>query len=163
MRSFFILRSVETILRRIRFVFRHDNVILMTAAAQDTDTKQIMEHRQNGRMRGYMDQVKIGKFIADLRKEKGLTQRELAETMGVSDKTISKWERGNGMPEMSMLMPLCRLLGINVNELLSGERLSDDSYSRKAEENIMNLIQENKKQNKRNVIGAVLTVVLPFL
>ncbi|MCH5340015.1 MAG: helix-turn-helix transcriptional regulator [Acetatifactor sp.] len=112
-----------------------------------------------------MDQVKIGKFIADLRKEKGLTQRELAETVGVSDKTISKWECGNGMPEMSMLMPLCRVLGINVNELLSGERLSDDSYSRKAEENIMNLIQEkeeSKRQSKKHVIGATLTVVLPI-
>ena len=123
-----------------------------------------MEHRQNGRMRGNMDQVKIGKFIADLRKEKGLTQRELAETMGVSDKTISKWECGNGMPEMSMLMPLCRVLGINVNELLSGERLSEDSYSRKAEENIMNLIQEKEERNrqsKRQVIGAVFTILLP--
>ena len=165
MRSFFILRFVETILRRIRFVFRFNNVIFTTAAAQDTDTKQIMEHRQHGRLRGYMDQVKIGKFIADLRKEKGLTQRELAETMGVSDKTISKWECGNGMPEMSMLMPLCKVLEINVNELLSGERLSEDSYSRKAEENIMNLIQEkedSKRQNKKHFIGAVLTVVLPI-
>lgn len=124
----------------------------------------MIEHRQNGRMRGNMDQEKIGKFIADIRKEKGLTQRELAETMGVSDKTISKWECGNGMPEMSMLMPLCQVLEINVNELLSGERLSEGSYSRKAEENIMHLIQEKeecKKQNKGNVIGATLTIVLP--
>ena len=74
-----------------------------------------------------MDQVKIGRFIAELRKEKSLTQRELAELMGVSDRTVSKWECGNGMPEMSMLMPLCQALQINVNELLSGERLSDDS------------------------------------
>ena len=113
-----------------------------------------------------MDQVKIGKFIAELRKEKSLTQRELAELMGVSDKTVSKWECGNGMPEMSMLMPLCQALQINVNELLSGERLSDDSYSRKAEENIMNLIQEsenNKQQNKRTIISAVLIIVFSLI
>ena len=113
-----------------------------------------------------MDQVKIGKFIAELRKEKSLTQRELAELMGVSDKTVSKWECGNGMPEISMLMPLCQALQINVNELLSGERLSDDNYSRKAEENIMNLIQEsenNKKQNKRTIISAVLIIVFSII
>ena len=113
-----------------------------------------------------MDQVKIGKFIAELRKEKSLTQRELAELMGVSDRTISKWECGNGMPEMSMLMPLCQALRINVNELLSGERLSDDSYSRKAEENIMSLIQEtenNKKQNKRTIINAALIIAFSLI
>lgn len=113
-----------------------------------------------------MDQVKIGKFIAELRREKELTQRELAELMGVSDRTVSKWETGNGMPEMSMLMPLCQALQINVNELLSGERLSDDSYSRKAEENIMNLMQEtekHKKQNRRTIINAVLIIILSFI
>lgn len=106
-----------------------------------------------------MDQVKIGKFIADLRKEKKMTQKELAETIGVSNKAVSKWENGNGMPEMSILMPLCQVLQINVNELLSGERLSEDSYSRKAEENIMNLMQEkeeNKKKNKKDILSAVL-------
>ena len=96
-----------------------------------------------------MDQVKIGRFIAELRKEKGMTQRELANDIGVSDKTISKWECGSGMPEMSSLMPLCQALQINVNELLAGERLSHDNYSQKAEENIMNLIQENRKQRKK--------------
>lgn len=113
-----------------------------------------------------MDQVKIGKFIAELRREKELTQRELAELMGVSDRTVSKWETGNGMPEMSMLMPLCQALQINVNELLSGERLSDDSYSRKAEENIMNLMLEtekHKKQNRRTIINAVLIIILSFI
>ena len=108
-----------------------------------------------------MDQVKIGNFIADLRKEKKMTQKELAETIGVSNKAVSKWENGNGMPEMSILMPLCQVLQINVNELLSGERLSENSYSQKAEENIMNLMQEkedNKKQNKKDILGAVLVL-----
>ena len=108
-----------------------------------------------------MDQVKIGNFIADIRKEKKMTQKELAEAIGVSDKAISKWECGKGMPEVSMLMPLCQELQINVNELLSGGRLSEDSYSQKAEENIMNLMQEkeeSKKKNKKDILGAVLVL-----
>ncbi len=69
-----------------------------------------------------MDQLKIGKFIAEERKSKEFTQRELADKLGISDKTISKWERGNGFPEISLLLPLCKELEITVNELLSGER-----------------------------------------
>ena len=70
-----------------------------------------------------MDQKKIGIFIASLRKEKGYTQNQIAEMMGISEKTISKWECGNGLPEVSLMLPLCDLLGISVNELLLGERL----------------------------------------
>ena len=79
-----------------------------------------------------MDQVKVGGFIAELRKEKGLTQKQLAEQIGVSDKTISKWECGNGLPEMSSIPVLCEALGINMNELLSGERLAEEVYSKKS-------------------------------
>lgn len=110
-----------------------------------------------------MDQVKIGRFIADIRKEKNMTQRQLAEVVGVSDKAVSKWENGNGMPEMATLMPLCQVLEISVNELLSGEMLSHDDYSQRAEENIMHLIQEkeeSKKENKQEVINAIATLVL---
>ena len=82
-----------------------------------------------------MDQIKTGKFIAEERKNKKLTQRQLAEILNISDKTISKWETGNGFPEISLLQPLCRALDISVNELLSGERLSEDEYKKKAEEN----------------------------
>lgn len=100
-----------------------------------------------------MDQEKIGKFIAVLRKEKGLTQARLAESLGVSDKTVSKWECGKGMPELAVLLPLCGALGISVNELLSGMRLnSHGDYSKKAEENMMELIrhvEENKKEERR--------------
>lgn len=70
-----------------------------------------------------MDQKKIGKFIAALRKEKKLTQKEVAERLGISEKTISKWECGNGLPEVVYMEPLCDILGITVNELLSGEHL----------------------------------------
>lgn len=74
-----------------------------------------------------MDQIKIGKFIADERKRKGYTQKQLSEKLAISDKTISKWERGNGFPEVSLLLPLCNELEITVNELLSGERVSEES------------------------------------
>ena len=75
-----------------------------------------------------MDQIKTGKFIADERKKKGYTQRQLAEQLGISDKTISKWERGNGFPEISLLLPLCNELDLSVNELLTGERISETEY-----------------------------------
>ena len=84
-----------------------------------------------------MDQVKTGRFIAARRRSLGLTQRELAEKLSVSDKTVSKWECGNGLPEVSLMLPLCELLGINVNELLTGEMLDDASYKAHAEENMM--------------------------
>ena len=75
-----------------------------------------------------MDQIKIGIFIAEERKAKKYTQRELADKLSISDKTISKWERGNGFPEVSLLLPLCNELEITVNELLSGERLQEMDY-----------------------------------
>ncbi|MBS7194140.1 MAG: helix-turn-helix transcriptional regulator [Clostridiales bacterium] len=89
-----------------------------------------------------MDQIKIGKFIADERKRKGYTQKQLSEKLEISDKTISKWERGNGFPEVSLLLPLCNELEITVNELLSGERVSEEDYLKKAEENMVNLVRE---------------------
>lgn len=109
-----------------------------------------------------MDQIKIGTFIAQERRQKGYTQRELAERLGISDKTISKWETGNGFPEISLLLPLCAELEINVNELLSGERLSERDYQKKAEENMMNLVQEAQESKKKIILSgmvAALTVV----
>ena len=95
-----------------------------------------------------MDQIKIGKYIKEKRKSMSLTQRELADKLNISDKTISKWECGNGMPDFNLLNPLCDMLGISVNELLAGEDISSDTYADKAEENIMSLIKENEKQKK---------------
>lgn len=92
-----------------------------------------------------MDQIKIGKFISEKRKKKLLTQQELADLIGVSNKTISKWECGNGMPEVSLMLPLCENLNISVNELLSGETL-DNSYREKAEENLIGLIKNNQTE-----------------
>ena len=75
-----------------------------------------------------MDQKKIGKFIAELRKGKGLTQAELAEQFGVSNKAVSKWENGKSLPDASIMIDLCNLLGITVNELLSGEKIRMEDY-----------------------------------
>ena len=106
-----------------------------------------------------MDQVKIGQFIKAMRKEKNLTQREVAERLNISEKTVSKWETGNGMPEVSLMLPLCELLEISVNELLSGERLDEKRYFEKAEQNIMSLIQE-RAEAKKKIIIAIITVVV---
>ena len=84
-----------------------------------------------------MNQIQIGRFIAASRKAQGLTQRQLADKLGISDKTVSKWERGKGLPEVGLMLPLCASLDITVNDLLSGERVSDANYQKKAEENIM--------------------------
>lgn len=110
-----------------------------------------------------LDQIKIGQFISDLRKEKGLTQKELAERLQVSDKTISKWETGRGIPDTSIMNELCINLNININELLSGEKISGDTYCGKAEKNMVDLLKnkENKKENILwTVIGNSISIVL---
>lgn len=102
----------------------------------------------------------IGAFIQVLRKDKGLTQKELAEIIGVSDKTISKWENGNSLPDTSMLLPLCEALDIGVNELLSCERISPEDYSAKAEETIISLIKENENSKKNNRVTRIVGIIL---
>ena len=114
-----------------------------------------------------MDQVKIGKFLSDERKAKGYTQKQLSELLGISDKTISKWECGNGFPEASLLFPLCNELEITVNELLTGERISQQNYKKKAEENMVNMIRE-KEENKQKLllttmIGVISTITFVTL
>lgn len=110
-----------------------------------------------------MEQEKIGRFIAELRKEKGLTQKKLAEQLNITDKAVSKWECGYSLPDNSVMINLCNVLGISVNELLSGERLSSTDYNKKAEENIMTLILESnagKKRSKQQLIFSVIAVIL---
>ena len=114
-----------------------------------------------------MDQVKIGKFLSDERKAKGYTQKQLSELLGISDKTISKWECGNGFLEASLLLPLCNELEITVNELLTGERISQQNYKKKAEENMVNMIRE-KEENKQKIllttmIGVISTITFVTL
>lgn len=116
-----------------------------------------------------MDQIKIGRFIAQCRKEKGMTQRQLAELLHVSDKAISKWETGKGLPEAQLMLPLCKALGITVNELLSGERLTEQTYQERAEENMVNLTsnaasrKEFPSAAKTGIgFGAALAMVLSY-
>ena len=106
-----------------------------------------------------MDQVRTGKFIKAIRKEKNLTQREIAERLNISEKTVSKWETGNGMPEVGLMLPLCELLEISVNELLSGERLDEKLYQKRAEENIMELLQEKAEAKKRIVMSVLIGLI----
>ncbi len=93
-----------------------------------------------------MNQEKIGKFIAECRKKQKLTQQELAEKLGVSDKSISRWENGRTMPDLSLFKPLCNELNITLNDLMSGEKVSKEIYQEKFEENIVNTINYSTKK-----------------
>lgn len=106
-----------------------------------------------------VEQIKIGRFIAEVRKAQGLTQRQLADALSISDKTVSKWECGKGLPEVSLMLPLCDALHITVNDLLSGERISEANYQRKAEENMMDLIKENVENKRRMALSIVCGVI----
>lgn len=96
-----------------------------------------------------MEPTRIGRFIAERRKALGLTQRQLAEQLSVSDKAVSKWETGRGLPDVLLMPPLCAVLGITVNDLLSGERVGEGDYRKKAEENMMELMRENAENRQR--------------
>jgi len=115
-----------------------------------------------------MDQQKIGKFILELRKEKNMTQIELANLLGVTDRAISKWENGRGMPDLSLIKSLCNILDITINELLSGERISKNNYQEKFEENILNTIGYTNKKIKNNnkifkIIISIIVVLISLL
>lgn len=105
-----------------------------------------------------MNQEKIGKFILECRKEKKLTQTELAEKLGVTDKSVSNWENGRNMPDLSLFKPLCEILDISINDLISGEKISKDKYQEKLEENIITTIDYTNKKVlvKNNIIGILL-------
>ena len=108
-----------------------------------------------------MDQIKIGKFIFNCRKEKGLTQEQLAEKLGVTSKSISRWENGNTMPDYSLLKDICSELDINVNELLSGERIKENDYMNKAEENFIMLKKKVDNTLKLlNIVKYICTIAL---
>lgn len=105
-----------------------------------------------------MNQDKIGKFILECRKAKKLTQSELAEKLGVTDKSVSNWENGRNMPDLSLFRPLCEILDISINDLISGEKVSQDKYQEKLEENIISTIDYTNKKvsEKNNLIGIIL-------
>ncbi len=95
-----------------------------------------------------MDQKKIGRFIAECRKKVNLTQIQLAEKLGITDKAVSKWERGLAMPDTSIMLLLCDILGISVNELLSGEKINMENNNQKNEQLLIEMARELEKKNK---------------
>jgi transcriptional regulator with XRE-family HTH domain len=107
-----------------------------------------------------MDLVKIGKYIAGKRKEQGLTQRQIAEQLGMSDKSVSKWERGICLPDVSVYMALCEILGISINEFLAGEDISEENIVRKSEDNLIQVTKDgNHRQRYLKQIIIALSVV----
>ena len=112
-----------------------------------------------------MNQEKIGKFISKCRKDKKMTQQELAEKLGVTDKSIGNWENGRNMPDLSLFKPLCEELGITINDLMSGEKINKDKYQEKFEENIVNTINysANKISKYSDSIGILLVVFGLFI
>ena len=111
-----------------------------------------------------MDQIKIGKFIAECRKRNNLTQMQLAEKLNITDRAISKWENGKGMPDSSIMLDLCKELRISVNELLSGEVIKMDAYNEKLEQNLIDMVKQKEEADKRLltieiVIGVLISIV----
>lgn len=98
-----------------------------------------------------MDMIKTGKFIAKCRKGAGLTQAALAEKLGITDRAVSKWETGKSLPDASIMLELCGILGINVNELLAGEKIAMENYREIAEKNLTEIINIEKTKNERLV------------
>ena len=110
-----------------------------------------------------LNQEKTGKFMAEMRRQQNLTQKQLAEQVGVSDKTVSKWETGRSMPDNAIIMDVCLLLNISVNELLSGEKFSEEHYVGKAEENMLELVKEteyHKQKGKWTVFGTIFSFIM---
>ena len=103
-----------------------------------------------------MKQTEIGEFIAKCRKEKKLTQAQLAEKLNITDRAVSKWETGKSMPDSSIMLELCEILGITVNELLSGEKIDMESYEKKADENLIALKRKDENNMTKNVIISIL-------
>ena len=115
-----------------------------------------------------MDQLKTGRFIAEKRKEKKLTQAQLAEALGITDRAVSKWETGKSLPDASIMLDLCMLLGISVNELLSGEVLEMTNYNEMAEKNLLEMKKKKEASDKRLlrleiVIGLLISAVFLVL
>ena len=112
-----------------------------------------------------MDQIKTGKFIAEQRKANGLSHMQLAEKLGITDRAVSKWETGKSLPDASIMLELCEILKITVNDLLSGEVVTMDNYNKEMENNLLEMIKQKEKSDKKLLsleifIGFTATVVL---
>ena len=96
-----------------------------------------------------MDQIKIGKFIADCRKKQGLTQMQLAEKLGITDRPVSKWENGRSLPDSSLMLELCEILKITVNDLLCGEVVKMENYNKELEKNLLEMVKQKEEADNR--------------
>lgn len=112
-----------------------------------------------------MDLIKIGKYIAFKRKEQGLTQKQLAEKLNMSDKSVSKWERGICLPDVSVYLELCKILDISINEFLAGEDIPKETIEQKAEENIIQITKDNKNKQKylKKIIRLLIVILVVFI
>ena len=114
-----------------------------------------------------MDQIKIGKFIAEQRKSKNLTQSNLAEMLGVTDRAVSKWETGRTLPDSSLMLDLCKILGITVNDLLYGEVKSMENYNKEVENKLIEMVKEKEQSDKQllklEVVVGILSCIIFFV
>lgn len=110
-----------------------------------------------------MDQIKIGRFIAERRKNSGLTQMQLAEKLNITDRAVSKWETGKSLPDSSIMLDLCALLQISVTDLLSGEVVSMEHYNKEMEQNLLDVIKQKEQADKRLLTMEIITGIICIL
>ncbi len=110
-----------------------------------------------------MDQIKIGKFIAERRRENNLTQAQLAEMLNITDRAVSKWENGKSMPDSSIMLNLCDILKINVNDLLCGEVVTMENYNKELENNLLDMIKQKEQADKRLLTMEIVTGIICVL
>ncbi len=109
-----------------------------------------------------MDQVKIGKFIAECRKRENLTQMQLAEKLNITDRAVSKWENGKSMPDSAIMLDLCEILKISVNDLLCGEKVAMENYNKELENNLLEMVRQKEKADKRLLTLEVVIGITSF-
>ena len=110
-----------------------------------------------------MDQIKVGKFITECRKKKNLTQMQLAEKLNITDRAVSKWENGKSMPDSSIMLDLCNILGISVNELLRGEVIDMKNYNEMAEKTLLEMAKKEERQNKKLMTSMWTILITSFI
>ena len=110
-----------------------------------------------------MDQIKIGKFIAECRKKQGLTQMQLAEKLNITDRAVSKWENGRSMPDSSIMLDLCEILKITVNDLLCGEVVLMENYNKKLEQNMLEMVKQKEEADKKLLGLGILIGILSMI
>ena len=110
-----------------------------------------------------MDQIKIGKFIAERRRKTGLTQMQLGEMLGITDRAVSKWENGRSLPDSSIMLELCRILEITVNDLLCGEVITVDNYNEKLEKNMLEMVKQKEENDKKLLSVEILIGILSMI